>query len=422
MTEDFLHYLWKFSLFSKVNLKTTSKETLQIINAGTHNLNTGPDFINAKIRIGNQLWAGNVEIHLKASNWYTHNHQNDTNYDAVILHVIFEDDVEVFDVNNSLIATLVIKNYIPKALLNNYQKLFSKPQKWIYCEKDFSKIDSFVMANWLERLFFERLENKANFIKKLLEETKNDWEAVLFYLLAKNFGLKINAQAFLSFSRSFDFNIVRKERFDLETLEALFFGQAGLLETEFDNLYFKRLNKKYLYLKHKYALEKPSAKVQFFRLRPANFPTIRISQLANLYHKQDLLFSEIINVKNSKICYDLLSVSTTTFWETHYTFGNDSKKRVKKISKSMVDLMIINTIIPLQFVYQKSIGKLDIQKLINLQQQVLSEKNSTIERFVSIGFKSTSALESQALLQLKNRYCDGGKCLQCEIGSFLIKN
>ncbi|MBN2868954.1 MAG: DUF2851 family protein [Flavobacteriaceae bacterium] len=421
MQEDFLHYLWKYKKFETTNLQTANGEVVSIKSFGTHNNNAGPDFFNAQINIGDQLWAGNVEIHIKSSDWFVHNHEVDTNYDNVILHVVWQHDTDVFRKDNTAIPTLVLKDYIHLSALNNYQKLFNSNTTWINCENDINQTPNFVIDNWLERLFFERLEQKSNIINVVLEQSKNNWEAVLFKLLAKNFGLKINGDAFFSVANSFNFSVVMKQQNSLQNLEALFFGQAGLLESDVEDTYFLKLQKDYQFLCQKFGLKNSNVlPMQFFRLRPPNFPTIRWSQLANLYAQHKNLFSKIINCKTKEDIYNIFKVSTSEYWNTHYTFGKVSKKVTKKISTSFVDLLIINTIVTLKFCYAKQQGKDINEELIQLLSQVSAEKNSIIDKFDSLDVKATSALQSQALLQLKNEYCSKNKCLQCAVGNTVL--
>ncbi|MHB1195858.1 MAG: DUF2851 family protein [Lutibacter sp.] len=422
MKENLLHFVWKLKLFSTAQLKSTNGEIIEIISAGTANLNSGPDFLNAKLVINNQLWAGNVEIHLNSSDWYAHNHENDENYDSVILHVVWEHSVDVFRKTNQPIVTLELKNYISKELLNNYQQLFSKNKNWINCENDIASIDSFILTNWLERLYVERLENKSVQIQNAITRLNNNWEATLFVLLAKNFGLKINAEAFMNFANSFDFSILRKVSSNLEQLEALFFGQAGMLSNESESEYFNKLKKEYNFLKVKFELTPISnGQVHFFRLRPNNFPTIRLSQLAMVYHSQQNLFSKIIETENMEAFYGLFDLPTSTFWETHYTFETTSKKSVKKITKPFIDLLLINTIIPMKFLYLKNLGTNDLSSALSIIAQIKPEKNEIISKFKELNIKSNTAFETQALLQLKNDYCNKQLCLNCAIGKELIK-
>lgn len=421
--EDFLHYLWQYKLFDILNIESASKETLEVINAGQHNFNEGPDFLNAQIKIGRQLWAGNVEIHVKSSDWYVHNHETDTAYDNVILHVVWEHDVAIFRKDNSKITTLPLKQYVPQKLLHAYQQLFSKQNTWINCDKHIAKVSQFTLDHWKERLYLERLEHKSTLILNLLKQSNNDWEAVLFKLIAKNFGLKVNGASFFNMANSFDFSIWRKNQSKLINLEALLFGQAHFFDDEFEDPYFISLKKEYQFLQKKYKLQ-PIFKndVKFFRLRPSNFPTIRLSQLANLYANQINLFSKIITAKTLNDYYDLFQSSTSTYWETHYSFKSTSKQRVKKITKSFIDLLIINTILPLRFVYQKYIGQPDEAQIFTIIKTIPSETNAIIHKFAEINIKSSNALESQALIQLKNDYCNKQKCLQCAIGNALLSN
>jgi hypothetical protein len=354
MKEDFLHYLWKFKKFDTLNLKTSNGEEIVIVNVGNYLELAGPDFFNAQIIIGDQKWAGNVEIHLKSSDWYVHHHERDVNYENVILHVVWEHDTEIFRKNNSEIPVLELRQYVDTATIANYQSLVS-PKSWIFCEKQLNEIDDFTLKNWQERLFFERLERKSKPIFELLEQTNQDWEAVLFCLLAKNFGLNTNGELFLKIAQSIPFSVIRKESFEVENLEALLLGSACVLDIEKEDTHFKDLKFRYFYLLQKYQLEKNSTEpVQFFKHRPDNFPTIRLSQLANLYHSQQNLFTIISTSNSLATIYKTFEVAVSAYWQNHYQFDKESPKKLKKLSKSFVDLIVINTIIPLQFAFAKS--------------------------------------------------------------------
>lgn len=421
MKEEFLHYLWKFKKFDTLNLKTFNGEEITIVNVGQYLELAGPDFFNAQIVIGNQKWAGNVEIHLKSSDWYLHNHERDANYENVILHVVWEHDTEIFRQNNTEIPVLVLKNYVDASAITNYQSLMA-PKSWIFCEKQLKEIDEFTLKNWQERLFFERLERKSKPIFELLEQTNNDWESVLFCLLAKNFGLNTNGEIFLKIAQTIPFSTIRKESFEVENLEALMLGNAGLLDSEKEDTYFKDLKFRFFYLLNKYQIEKKTIEsVQFFKHRPDNFPTIRLSQLANLYHSQQNLFSKISNTNSLATIYKVFEVTVSNYWNNHYQFDKESPKKSKKLSKSFVDLIVINTIIPLQFAYAKSQGKEVSEDLIQLLNEVAPEKNAIIDKFTSFGLKPKNAFETQSLLQLKNEYCNKSRCLECAIGMELLK-
>lgn len=422
MNEEFLYYVWKHGMFSSLNLQTLDAKEVFIVKSGIHNKNSGPDFLNSHIKIDQQLWVGHTEMHVKSSDWYLHKHEEDVNYDAVILHVVWEHDVAVFMKNNKPLPTLELKNYVSNALLSNYKNLVYHQQRFIPCENQILNIDEFVLNNWLERLYFERLEQKSTFIKDLLLDTNADFEAVLFQLLAKNFGLKVNGDSFLALAKSMDFSIVKKERFDLLQLTALFFGQAGFLEKDAEGSYYRQLQGIYQYLKHKHnLLSIANGQFQFFRMRPQNFPTIRIAQLAALIFTHQNLFSKLMNCKKKEDFYIVFNFEIQEFWKTHYTFESVSKKSPKKLSKSFIDLILINTIIPLKFVYLQSRGAVDEEEIIQLIKQVSSEKNSIISSFSSLKIKSKNALESQALLELKNNYCTKKRCLQCAIGNSCLR-
>ncbi|AOW16912.1 hypothetical protein LPB03_05290 [Polaribacter vadi] len=422
MNEEFLYYVWKYKIFTDINLQTSDAKEVSILKGGIHNKNSGPDFLNAQVKIDHQLWAGNVEMHVKSSDWYLHKHEEDASYDAVILHVVWEHDVDVFMKNNKPLPTLELKNFVSKELLENYNSLVYHQQKFIPCENQLTTIDEFLLNNLLERLYFERLEHKSTFIKELLLDTNADFEAVLFQLLAKNFGLKVNGEPFLQLATSMDFSVVRKERFDLEQLTALLFGQAGFLEEDLEEHYYQLLKEKYRYLKHKHKLNSISKNAfQFFRMRPQNFPTIRIAQLASLLYAHQNIFSKLMSINKKEDFYDLFSFEVDAFWKTHFTFESDSKKSPKKLTKSFVDLIIINTIIPLKFVYLQSRGEVSENEIMQLIKQVSSEKNSIISNFSALEIKAKNAMESQALIQLKNNYCTKKRCLQCAIGNSLLR-
>ncbi|MFT5251152.1 MAG: hypothetical protein ACI87N_000123 [Flavobacteriales bacterium] len=421
MREDFLHYLWKYKKMDVLKLRTKNNEEIQIINVGQYLEKAGPDFFNAQLNIGNQKWAGNVEIHLKSSDWYVHNHERDEAYENVILHVVWEHDTEIFRKDNSVIPVLELKNYVDHNLVLKYQSLVL-PKTWMFCEKDIHTIDPFSFKNWQERLFFERLESKSKPIFELLAQTNNDWEGVLFCLLAKNFGLNTNGESFLKMATSMPFSIIRKECSDVTNLEALFFGSTGLLAVEKEDTYFKDLKKRYTYLIHKHQLEISFfGQLQFFKHRPDNFPTIRLAQLANLYHVHHNLFSRFIALNSVKDIYAVLEVEVSDYWISHYVFDKVSPAKKKKLSHSFADLIVINTLIPLQFAYAKSQGKEIVDDLIKLLTEVATEKNSVIEKFASFGIKCKDAFDSQSLLQLKNEYCNKSKCMECVVGTTLLK-
>jgi hypothetical protein len=421
MKEDFIHYLWKYKKFNFTNLKTSDGEDLTILNSGDYLQKEGPDFFNAQIRISNQKWAGNIEIHVKSSDWYLHHHEKDANYNNVILHVVWIHDAPVFRKDNSEIPVLEIKNYVSSDIQHIYQEL-SAQKSWIYCENQIKNIDPFVFSNWQERLFLDRLEEKALPVQVLLNETQQDWEAVLFCMLAKNFGLNTNGDAFYKIAKSLTFSLIQKEALEVMYLEALLFGQANMIPDYVEDTYPKELKSWYDYLAIKYKLNKPVLEnIQFFQHRPDNFPTIRLAQLAMLYHLQRNLFSKIIAAKNLTELHSIFELSVNGYWKTHYNFDKASPKKDKALSKEFINLLIINTIIPVKFAYAQNQGKESAEILIDLLATIPAEKNNIIEKFSIFGIKSKNAFQTQALLQLKNNYCNSKKCLHCAVGLDLLK-
>jgi len=422
MKEDFLHYIWQFKKFDFSDLKTIQGESLTILNSGQYLQKAGPDFFNAQIIIGNQKWAGNIEIHLKSSDWYVHHHEKDSNYESVILHVVWEHDTEVFRKDNSEIPVLELKSYIPKAIIENYNAL-AMAKSWIYCEKEIQNIDAFVLKSWQEKLFFERLQRKVEPIQKLLSDTENDWEAVLFCLLAKNFGLNTNGEILMKVAKSIPFSMIRKESSELENLEALLFGRSGLLEKDCEDVYSRDLKFRWNYIQEKYQLKKIVIEpIQFFKHRPDNFPTIRLAQLAQLYFSKRNLFSQLLEAKTVAAFYEIFNVQVSEYWKTHYQFDKESPKKRKALTTSFIDLLLINTIIPLKFMYSNSLG-IDISEdLIDLLLEIPAEKNAIIDKFKNFGIDAENAFETQTLLQLKNEYCNQKHCMSCAIGVELLKS
>ena len=413
--------MWKFQKFEVGSFCTANGEILHIKNQGSHNQNSGPDFFNAQIELNAQLWAGNIEIHLKSSDWYTHGHETDAAYDNVILHVVWQHDAEIYRNDGTAIPTLVIKEHITKATLERYQKLFSKEKKWINCENDFNEIDDFTIENWLERLYLERLQKKEAVIFNELKATQNHWESLLFRMLCKNFGLKVNSESFFSIAKSVDFSVVKKCSQERQDLEALLIGQAGLLVGETEDWYFKTLKTRYEYLKHKFKLDNENVITpKFFRLRPPNFPTLRLAQFATLYVEQENLFSKVITAQSVNELYELFNVTGSEYWDTHYNFGINSLQRKKRVSKNLKDLLIINTIIPVKFCYAVQQGRDVSEEILKLAATVSSEENTIVKKFNSLKNISKNAGQSQAILQLKSEYCEKGRCLQCGIGNAVL--
>lgn len=422
MNEDFLHYVWKFQKISTQNLLSVNEEEIRIFTTGMHNYNSGPDFFNAKVSIEGQIWVGNVELHLKSSDWYAHKHELDTEYNNVILHVVWKHDHEILRKDLTIIPTLELKEYVNRSLLRNYQNLFLKGKKLINCEDELPFIEPIIIKNWMDRLYVERLEMKCRDHSHELINSQYDWERILFHLLCKNFGLKLNGDSFESVARSVDYMVIKKCSQDLLKLEALLFGQSGLLEDVHDDPYFNLLKSTYQFLKNKFELNNIGVvKPKFFRLRPASFPTIRLSQLAVLFSSETNLFSKVIESRSLNEYYELFNISSSDYWETHYQFNVDSASRTKRVTKNFIDLLIINTIIPIKYSYVSYIGKENSGELIEMVSSLKCEENQIIRKFNQINKLAINGLHSQALLHLKKNYCDKNLCLQCSIGNYLLK-
>ena len=423
MREDFLHFIWKTKRLPLDTLVASNGQKILVHDFGQHNHNSGPDFFNAKLEINGQLWAGNVEMHLKASDWYTHGHETDTNYNNVILHVVWEDDVSVFRKDKTEIPTVELKNSVPHSLITAHNKLLeNSKRKFINCENDIARVNEFVIDSFLERLFVERLEQKAELIFDLLKEANNDWEQVLFSMLLKNFGSKVNGASFLSISKSLHFSTVRKLQNNLFALESVLMGMAGLLESdEILDAYYLELQKEYTFQKHKFNLN-PSGvqKPDFFGLRPNNFPTIRLSQFADVYCKNKNLFSNLMRTNSLEAYYNIFNATVSDYWRNHFTFKKESKPSRKRFTENTVNLILINTVVPIKFAYFKSLGKDVNSELIALMTAIGPEKNSIISKFNALNKKSTNAFQSQSKLQLYNNYCSLNHCLKCAVGNSLL--
>ncbi len=422
MREDFLHYLWRTKRFNLDNLVSTEGAPLQITHFGKHNHHAGPDFLEAKVQVGETLWAGNVEIHINASEWIAHKHQEDSTYDNVILHVVLEEDQPIYRSTGERIPCLELRRRIPPKIIKTYQKIVHN-EHWIPCQHHFYSVPMVTKNLWLDRLLVERLEQKTVPIAERLANSNNAWESVFYELLARNFGVKINAEPFELLAKSTPLNLFAKHKNNRFQIEALLFGQAGLLTVDFTDNYPKSLQKEYQFLQKKYNLQ-PIKKEswRFMRLRPANFPSIRIAQFATLIYQSTHLFSKILEAENIKAIEKLFKVSLSEYWLNHYIFDKPSAERKKTLGKSTIHLLIINTIVPFLFLYgtHKSIDTYR-DKALRFLEALAPEKNSIIEQWKVLGLEPDSAYQTQALLQLKNEYCSKKRCLACAIGNSILK-
>jgi hypothetical protein len=427
MQEALLHHIWKFRLFDMKQLTTVAGDAIEVIHPGKHNTDSGPDFFDARIKIGDKLWAGNVEIHIKTSDWQKHNHQHDGAYDNVILHVVFENDASEND--NSKTSTLELKSRISENILKTYDALMLNQNK-IPCSGSISIVDDFTFSNWLDRLLIERLEQKTKSIEMMLQQNQNNWEETFYVHLARNFGFKINSLPFEMLARSLPLQHLAKHKSELFQIDALLFGQAGLLQSDFNDEYPQRLRKEYDFLKTKFRLQNMDAHLwKFMRLRPVNFPTIRIAQFGQLIFNSSHLFSKLLELKNVKQAYDLFDVEASDYWKTHYMFdketgteNGESENSEKHLGKNSIENILINTVVPFLFYYGKKKGIPKIQnRALEFLENINAEKNNITDKWSQLKVKCDNSYQSQALIQLYNFYCSEKKCLFCAVGNKILK-
>ena len=421
MTEDFLHYIWKYKLFNVNNLLTSKAEPISILSEGFHNDNSGPDFSNAKITIGELTWAGNVEIHIKASDWYQHGHHNDPIYGKAILHVVWENDKPVYDTANNQIPTLILKGRVSKVLVDKYEKLILNRNK-IMCADSLPNLNEMQTKMWLGRLLVERLERKVFDLNEIYKQTNNSWEQTLFIVFCRNMGFKTNADAMTLLAKSIDFNILLKNRDRLEILEAILFGTAGFLGQDFQDVYPKQLKKEFKHQQSKFNLEPLGMEVwKFGKIRPFGFPTLRLSQLAKIIHVHGNLFHKLVRDFEISHYSELLNQGTSEYWNTHYKFDKLSAKKKKGLGGKSVDNLLINTVAPILFFYGKAVNSENHQELaLNLLEKLPLENNFIIRNWVQNNIFATNASESQSLIELTNSYCTRKKCLNCGIGKQVL--
>ncbi|NOU61844.1 DUF2851 family protein [Marinifilum caeruleilacunae] len=420
MTEEFLQFIWNHKLFDKQNLYSTKGDRIEVLDVGKQNRDAGPDFFDARIQINGVLWAGNVEIHIKSSLWYQHNHQQNSSYDNVILHVVYEEDIDVTINEGRKLPCLLLK--FDLNLLENYNYLMHS-SKWIPCYDEITSVEKFFVRNWLDRMIFERLERKSEDVKKVLELNKNSWEETFYQVLARYFGMRVNADPFQQLAQVLPLKILAKQKNSLFQIEALLFGQAGMLFDSIDDDYYIKLQSEYQFLSNKYKLRPlPAHRWKWLRLRPGNFPTIRIAQLAALIHNSSALFSKVLAGVEVQDLMRLFNVEVSVYWKTHYQFGIESKFQNKNLGKMTIHTILINAVVPCLFCYGEINRNEDIkEKVLSLLENIPSEKNSIINQWKSCGVEVKTAWHSQALLQLKLNYCDQSKCLHCEFGNRIIR-
>jgi hypothetical protein len=419
--EALLHYVWKHKLYETGKLLTEAGMPIEIIDPGTHNPHAGPDFFNAKIRMENKTWAGNIEIHTASSDWYKHRHEKDKAYNSVILHVVETVDTqEICDSTGRTIPQWMMK--IPEQIKANYLFLLNNDTT-IPCLGKIPEIPEVYLSDWKNALLIERLEQRTDSLLQRFNEYKGDWNEVFYIALSRNFGFGINNDAFERLSKSLPLRVIRKHQNSITQTEALFLGQAGLLEDDYpEDDYFLELQKEYGFLRKKYTLNPLESQIfRSLRIRPSNFPHIKIVQLAGIIRKKQGLFSNVLTVSEPESLYPLFISETADYWLTHYRFGKTSVKRTKNLGLSAIQLLIINTVVPLFFAYgKKKNAEIYTERAIRFLESLKPESNSIITQFSRTGMQIRNACDSQALMQLKREYCEQKKCAFCRIGHQLL--
>lgn len=419
LDEQFLHYVWFGKHFAPAQTTTTGLP-VEIIDTGQRNTDAGPDVFNAKVKIDGTLWAGNVEFHRRSSDWIRHGHSGNRSYNSVILHVVYEADTEITRHDGQPIPQVELK--FASELTAAYQKLLHD-NRFVRCTDTLNLVPEVETTAWLERLLYERLEQKTQAIDTLLQQTTNDWDEAFYIVLARNFGFSTNALAFELLAKSLPLNVIGKHRSDPIQIEALLFGQAGMLETEARDDYQARLQHEYRFLKSKFGLKPIDASLwKFLRLRPANFPTIRLSQFGNLAFRSHRLFSQIVETDNEEKLRTLFRCEPSNYWTTHYRFGETTTEHPKKLSQASIDALLINSVVPFLFCYGQRRNDTSMQqRALDLLTTLPAEHNHIVEGFAACGLAAANAADTQALIQLKRGYCDTRDCLRCRFAKYALK-
>jgi len=424
LTESFLHYLWQFQYFDKKELVTTTGEPIIILNQGILNTDAGPDFSQVKIKIDAIDWVGSVEIHIQSSGWYEHKHQEDAAYENVVLHVVWEENKPVQRKDGTRLPTLELKDRADKALLKSYQKLVSNTAV-IPCQSAFENVNAVTRHSMIDKAAMIRLEEKSKQVLKLLEINQGNWEETTYQLLAAGFGFKVNKDPFLQLAKALPYKLVRKHRTKVEQVEALLFGQAGFLMAKTKDEYLTQLYNEFEFLSKKYSLAQNQlhpSQWKFLRLRPANFPSLRIAQFAGLLSVKENIFSALLEMENYKDLESLFRVQTTHYWKDHYRFNKRVQGVIPEMGADSREVLLINTVIPILIAYGQSRDDWSyVDRAVEFLQQIPAEKNKIIRTWQQLNCVATNAFETQGLIELYNNYCQRRACLNCTIGSAILK-
>lgn len=421
MKEDFLHFVWKNLDPSCKVFITEGGEEMEIVHRGDYNTDAGPDFSMAKIRIGKLLWIGNVEIHIHSSDWYRHHHEQDDSYANVILHVVWKHDRNVITKGGKILPTLSLESIINKSQLKNYLRIL-RNRSVFPCLQKKNPLPEIYYINAFEKAWVQRIERKLVPIRKDLLETKGDWNEVAFRAMARNFGFRTNSIPFDYWSRITPLKLIEKNKDDILNLEALFFGQAGFLSIPSRDPYHAVLKEKYEKLSSTFGLQCMNVSSwKFARMRPVNFPTVRMAQLAVLLHQRKSIFADFFQRRAFTELIEELMVVPSDFWLHHYMFGKPSRVRFKRLGREAAENIIINTLVPLQVAYGIEKGMPEfITYAEDLLKAIPAERNFIVGKWTREGFKCNNAFDSQAMIEMWNSLCAEKKCLNCSVGSKII--
>lgn len=422
MNEAFLHYLWQFQQFDKSNLQTVSGERISVLKTGILNTDAGPDFSNSRLQINEIEWVGNVEIHIKSSDWQLHKHQYNEAYNNVILHVVWENDQPITRQDGSLIPTLELKSITDISLLENYQYLIDN-QFIIPCKEQFLEVSNLSKFAILDKVLAKRLQQKAQIVEQIFEQNKGDWEETAYQLLARNFGFKLNSETFLRLAQNLPLKVLQKHRNNLTQIEAMLFGQAGLIDIVDE--YSQKLSQEYEFFSAKFSLKSNqlgSHEWKFLRTRPANFPTIRLAQLAKLIIQQQSFFSLFTQTNSIEDLRNALKIEQSVYWQEHYNFGKTASKKLVGLGKDSINNILINTVIPLLACYSEKTDNQELMtRCVSFLEALPAEENHITEMWEGLGLTIKTAFDSQASIELYNNFCTQKRCLQCNVGIEILR-
>ena len=424
MNESFLHYIWQFQYFDKKELRTSAGEDITILNPGYKNTHAGPDFFNAQLKLDAIEWVGSVEIHIYASGWREHKHQEDPAYDNVVLHVVWEEDEKILRNDGTVIPTLELKQRVAPEFLLRYKRIVHSRTR-IPCANAIGGVSELVRISMLDKALMARLESKASTIQLAFEKNNADWEETCYQMLCRNFGFKVNTDPFLQLAQSLPYKLLMKHSDRLEQMEALIFGQAGFLNETINDAYYLLLKREYVLLSKKYSLagrQMNKAQWRFLRLRPANFPSLRLAQLASVLHHHKNFFSKVLSTGSWKELIPLFSVEPSAYWLYHYQFFKKQKKEIPSLGKMSIENIVINSIVPMLVAYGKTRDdQAFIDRAVQLLAEIPAEKNNILRSWNDLGLNSKTAFDSQALIELHNNFCIRRRCLDCNIGFSLLQ-